>query len=48
MLVQGWIANQVISVDEETSMMKAYVLMKENNIRRLPVVRKGQIGRNRY
>jgi acetoin utilization protein AcuB len=43
MLVQGWIANQVISVDEETSMMKAYVLMKENNIRRLPVVRKGKL-----
>jgi len=43
MLVKGWISNQVISVDEETSMMKAYVLMKENNIRRLPVVRKGKL-----
>ena len=43
MLVQGWIANKVISVDEETSMMKAYTLMKENNIRRLPVVRKGKL-----
>ena len=43
MLVQGWISSQVISVDEETSMMKAYTLMKENNIRRLPVVRKGKL-----
>jgi len=43
MLVQGWISSQVISVDEEASMMKAYVLMKENNIRRLPVVRKGKL-----
>ncbi len=43
MLVKGWISSQVISVDEETSMMKAYVLMKENNIRRLPVVQKGKL-----
>jgi len=43
MLVKGWILDRVISVDEETSMMKAYVLMKENNIRRLPVVQKGKL-----
>lgn len=43
MLVKGWISDRVISVDEETSMMKAYVLMKENNIRRLPVVQKGKL-----
>jgi acetoin utilization protein AcuB len=43
MLVKGWMASDVISVDEETSMMKASVLMKENNIRRLPVVRKGKL-----
>ena len=43
MLVKGWISSHVISVDEETSMMKAYVLMKENNIRRLPVVQKGKL-----
>ena len=43
MLVKGWISDQIISVDEETSMMKAYVLMKDNNIRRLPVVRKGKL-----
>ena len=43
MLVKGWISSQIISVDEETSMMKAFVLMKENNIRRLPVVQKGKL-----
>ncbi|MBU1162971.1 MAG: CBS and ACT domain-containing protein [Proteobacteria bacterium] len=43
MLVKGWMSDQVISVDEETSMMKAFVLMKENNIRRLPVVQKGKL-----
>lgn len=43
MLVQGWMSTDLISVDEETSMMKASVLMKENNIRRLPVVRKGKL-----
>ena len=43
MLVQGWMATDIISVNEETSMMKASVLMKENNIRRLPVVRKGKL-----
>lgn len=43
MLVKGWMSDQAISVDEETSMMKAFVLMKENNVRRLPVVQKGKL-----
>ncbi|HUV50039.1 MAG TPA: CBS and ACT domain-containing protein [Anaerolineae bacterium] len=43
MLVKGWMSSDVVSVEEETSMMKASVLMKENNIRRLPVVRKGKL-----
>ncbi|MEA3416409.1 MAG: CBS and ACT domain-containing protein [Thermodesulfobacteriota bacterium] len=43
MLVKGWMSSDVISVEEEASMMKASVLMKENNIRRLPVVRKGKL-----
>jgi acetoin utilization protein AcuB len=43
MLVKGWMTADVISVDEETSMMKASVLMKGHNIRRLPVVRKGKL-----
>ena len=43
MLVKGWMSSDVISVEEETSMVKASVLMKENNIRRLPVVRKEKL-----
>jgi acetoin utilization protein AcuB len=43
MLAQGWMSTDVISVGEETSMMKASVLMKENGIRRLPVVRRGRL-----
>jgi acetoin utilization protein AcuB len=35
--------SDVITVDEETSMMKASQIMKENNIRRLPVMRKGKL-----
>jgi acetoin utilization protein AcuB len=33
----------VITVDEDTSMMKAGQIMKENNIKRLPVMRKGRL-----
>jgi len=43
MLAQGWMSTDVISVGEETSMMKASVLMKENGIRRLPVLRRGRL-----
>ena len=43
MLVKGWMTTDVISVDGETSLMKASLLMKEHNIRRLPVVRKGKV-----
>jgi len=40
MLVQGWMTSDVITVDEETSMMKASIIMKEKKIRSLPVVDK--------
>lgn len=43
MLVKGWMTSDVITVDEDTSMMKASQIMKENNIRRLPVMRKGKL-----
>jgi acetoin utilization protein AcuB len=43
MLVKGWMTSDVMTVDEETSMMKASQIMKENNIRRLPVMRKGKL-----
>jgi len=41
MLVQGWMSVDVITVDEDTSMMKASIIMKEKKIRCLPVVDKG-------
>ena len=38
MLVKDWMTTDPITVGPETSVMKASQLMKENNIRRLPVV----------
>jgi acetoin utilization protein AcuB len=43
MLVREWMASDVLTVDENTSMMKALHLMKESNIRRLPVVARGSL-----
>ena len=44
MLVQGWMTTDVITVDEDTSMMKASIIMKEKKIRCLPVLnKKGQL-----
>ncbi|MDP2800165.1 MAG: CBS and ACT domain-containing protein [Deltaproteobacteria bacterium] len=43
MLVKGWMASEVVVIDENTSMMKATQMMKEQNIRRLPVLRKGKL-----
>ncbi|MBM4288312.1 MAG: CBS domain-containing protein [Deltaproteobacteria bacterium] len=43
MLVREWMASDVITVDENTSMMKALHMMKENNIRRLPVMARGAL-----
>jgi acetoin utilization protein AcuB len=44
MLVKGWMATDVITVDEDASMMKASIIMKEKKIRCLPVVnRKGEL-----
>jgi acetoin utilization protein AcuB len=44
MLVQGWMTTDVITVDEDTSMMKASIIMKEKKIRCLPVVNgKGEL-----
>jgi acetoin utilization protein AcuB len=40
MLVKGWMVTDVITVDEDTSMMKASIIMKEKKIRCLPVVNK--------
>jgi len=43
MLVKEWMATKPIVVDENTSIMKATQIMKENNIRRIPVVRDGRL-----
>jgi len=38
MLVKDWMTTDPITVSPETSVMKASQMMKENNVRRLPVV----------
>ena len=44
MLVKGWMTTDVITVDEDASMMKASIIMKEKKIRCLPVVNtKGEL-----
>ena len=43
MLIEDWMAKDVLTVDENTSLMRATRIMKENNIRRLPVVSHGKL-----
>ncbi|NTV15446.1 MAG: CBS domain-containing protein [Desulfobulbaceae bacterium] len=43
MLIQDWMAKDVTTVDENTSLMRATRIMKESNIRRLPVVSHGKL-----
>lgn len=43
MLVREWMSSDVITIDENTSMMKALHIMKENRIRRLPVTARGAL-----
>ena len=38
MLVKYWMTSDPVTVTPDTSVMKASQLMKENNVRRLPVV----------
>ena len=40
MLVQGWMTTDVITIDEDASIMKASIIMKEKKVRCLPVVDK--------
>lgn len=40
MLVQGWMTTDVITIDEDASIMKASIVMKEKKVRCLPVVNK--------
>lgn len=43
MLVKDWMTTDVITIDEETSVMKASQIMKESNIQRLPVMHDGAL-----
>ncbi len=43
MLIRDWMAEDGLSVDENTSLMRATRIMKENNIRKLPVVSHGKL-----
>jgi len=43
MLIKDWMAKDVLTVDENTSLMRATRIMKENSIRRLPVVAHGKL-----
>ncbi len=40
MLVKAWMTADVITIDEDTPMMKASIIMKEKKIRSLPIVDK--------
>jgi acetoin utilization protein AcuB len=43
MLIKDWMTTNVLTVDENTSLMRATRMMKENSIRRLPVVSHGKL-----
>ena len=43
MLVENWMATNVIAVKPDTSLLKCRNLLKEHQIRRLPVVREGRV-----
>ena len=43
MLVKDWMSKDPITITDETSMMKAIHLMKQNRFRRLPVLQKGRL-----
>jgi acetoin utilization protein AcuB len=43
MLIKDWMAKDVLTVDENTSVMRATRVMKERNVRRLPVLSHGKL-----
>ena len=43
MLIKDWMAKDVLTVEEDASLMRVTRIMKENNIRRLPIVTKGKL-----
>lgn len=38
MLIRNWMSKEVVTITEDTSILKASKLMQDNNIRRIPVV----------
>lgn len=42
-LVKDWMTSKVVTIPHSASLPEAHRLMKENNIRRLPVVKNGQL-----
>ena len=43
MLVKDWMTREVITVEEDVSIMKASKMMKEKGFQHLPVLRKGRL-----
>ena len=43
MLVKNWMSKNVITIDADDSMQEVIKLLKENKIRRLPVIKKGKL-----
>jgi len=43
MLVKDWMSKDPITINDDTSMMKAIHLMKQNRFRRLPVLQEGRL-----
>ncbi|HCC54765.1 MAG TPA: hypothetical protein DEQ20_07570 [Desulfobulbaceae bacterium] len=43
MLIKDWMTKDVLTVEENTSLMRATRILKENSIRRLPVVSHGKL-----
>jgi acetoin utilization protein AcuB len=43
MLVKDWMTREVITVEEDVSIMKASKIMKEKGFQHLPVIRKGRL-----
>jgi acetoin utilization protein AcuB len=43
MLIRDWMAKNVLTIDENTSVMRATRIMKEKNVRRLPVLSHGKL-----
>lgn len=43
MLIRDWMAKDVLTVDQNTSLLQATQIMKENKVRKLPVVSHGKL-----